>query len=77
MQAGDALPWDVTCRGVVDGIHLVLHMTRREGRRFVEEAIRVRGYDAATGRWVTETVWDGAATPREETETRSPKEVNA
>ena len=43
MQAGGALPWEVTCRGVVDGIHLVVHMTRRGGRRFVEEAIECQG----------------------------------
>ena len=77
MQAGDALPWEVTCRGVVDGIRLVLHMTRLKGRRFVEEAVRVRGYDAGTGRWVTETVWGRAAESREEATTHSPKEVNA
>ena len=58
MQAGDALPWEVTCRGVVDGIALVLHITRRGGRRFVEEATRVRDYDAATGRWITESVME-------------------
>ena len=58
MQAGGALPWEVTCRGVVDGISLVLHMTRRGGRRYVEEAVRVRGYDAAAGgRWITEPAW--------------------
>ena len=57
MQAGGALPWEVTCRGVVDGIHLVVHMTRRGGRRFVEEALRVKGYDSAANRWLTETVW--------------------
>ena len=57
MQAGGALPWEVTCRGVVDGISLVVHMTRRGGRRFVEEAIGVRGYDAAANRWITEPVW--------------------
>ena len=77
MQAGDALPWEVTCRGVVDGIALVLHMTRRSGRRFVEEAIEVRGYDAAAGRWLTESISDGAKKPREEAPTQSPKEVNA
>ena len=38
MQGGGELPWEVTCRGVVDGIAMVIHMTRREGRRFVEEA---------------------------------------
>ena len=57
MQAGGALPWEVTCRGVVDGIHLVVHMTRRRGRRFVEEALEVRGYEAAANRWLTEPVW--------------------
>ena len=57
MQAGGALPWEVTCRGVVDGISLVLHMARQRGRRFVEEALRVRGYDSAANRWLTDTVW--------------------
>ena len=70
MQAGDALPWEVTCRGVVDGIALVLHMTRRAGRRFVEEALEVRGYEAAAGRWVTEPVFGaGPSTPRREAQT--------
>ena len=64
MQAEGALPWEVTCRGVVDGISLVLHITRQRGRRFVEEAIQVQGYDAATGRWVTEPISGGAAKPR-------------
>ena len=35
MQGGGELPWEVTCRGVVDGIAMVIHMTRHEGRRFV------------------------------------------
>ena len=43
MQGGGELPWEVTCRGVVDGIAMVIHMTRREGRRFVEEAAFVQG----------------------------------
>ena len=46
MQGGGELPWEVTCRGVVDGIAMVIHMTRREGRRFVEEALFVKGYEA-------------------------------
>ena len=56
MQAGGELPWEVTCRGVVDGIAMVIHMTRREGRRFVEEALRVRGYDAPQNRWLIEPI---------------------
>ena len=77
MQAEGALPWEVTCRGVVDGISLVLHITRRRGRRFVEEATRVRGYDAAAGHWITESVWSGAEdAPREEAQNPHPQEVN-
>ncbi|WP_419163961.1 CpaF family protein [Candidatus Palauibacter sp.] len=77
MQAEGALPWEVTCRGVVDGISLVLHITRRRGRRFVEEATRVRGYDAATGHWITESVWSGAEdAPREEAQNPHSQEVN-
>ena len=51
MQGGGELPWEVTCRGVVDGIAMVIHMTRREGRRFVEEAAYVKGYDAKENKW--------------------------
>ena len=77
MQAGDALPWEVTCRGVVDGIALVLHITRRDGRRFVEEAVRVRGYDAATGDWIADPIWSGADSAPQEAQPSTPKEVNA
>ena len=57
MQGGGELLWEVTCRGVVDGIAMVIHMTRREGRRFVEEALRVQGYDAPQNRWLIEPIW--------------------
>ena len=51
MQGGGDLPWEVTCRGVVDGIAMVIHMTRADGRRFVEEAAYVRGYDPRINAW--------------------------
>ena len=60
MQAGGELPWEVTCRGVVDGIAMVIHMTRRQGRRFVEEALLVNGYEASENRWLTKPVWEQA-----------------
>ena len=59
MQGGGDLPWDVTCRGVVDGFAMVIHMTRRDGRRFVEEAAVVRGYDAGTNQWHIERLARG------------------
>lgn len=63
MQAGGELPWEVTSRGVVDGIAMVIHMARREGRRFVEEAALVKGYQAAENRWFIQSVWSVAGTP--------------
>ena len=57
MQGEGDLPWEVTCRSVVDGIQMVVHMTRRAGRRFVEEALFVEGYDAEKNSWVTDPLW--------------------
>ena len=37
--------------GSTSGIAMVIHMTRREGRRFVEEAAYVKGYDAKENKW--------------------------
>ena len=39
------------CRGMVDGIAMVIHMPRREGRRVVEEAAFVHGYAGGTNIW--------------------------
>ncbi len=75
MQASDALPWTVVCRGVVDGIEAVIHQTRTpEGVRRVEQMVRVRDYDAAANRWVVDPIWPrpapvstsgtGATTPK-------------
>ena len=41
---------------VVDGIALVIHMTRVDGRRVVEEATFVNGYDAGTNQWDAQRV---------------------
>ena len=58
MQASDALPWTVVCRGVVDGIEAVIHQTRAlDGTRRVDQMVRVRDYDVRENRWVVEPVW--------------------
>ena len=62
MQASDALPWTVVCRGVVDGIEAVIHQTRTpEGARRVDQMVAVRDYDAREDRWVVEPVWPAPA----------------
>ena len=57
MQGGDALPWPVVCQGIADGISMVIHVVRRAGRRYVEAAMRVEGYDQAENRWQLESLW--------------------
>ena len=58
MQASDALPFSVVCRGVVDGIEAVIQQTRTpEGGRRVSQMVRVQDYDAAENRWIVENVW--------------------
>ena len=58
MQATDALPWSVVCRGVVDGIQAVVQQARTpEGGRRVEEMVRVSDYDVANNRWVVKELW--------------------
>ena len=53
MQAGD-VPWEVVCRGVVDGIAVVLHIARTDGRRVVEDGIALTGWRAEDNTWLTE-----------------------
>ena len=58
MQAQDALPWSVICRGVVDGIEAVIHQSRTlAGERRVEQMVRVKDYDVREDRWIVEEVW--------------------
>ena len=40
---------------IADSIHLLLHLERGQGRRLVNEVVRVRGYDSEHGRYLTET----------------------
>ena len=62
MQASDALPWSVVCRGVVDGIEAVIQQTRTAaGVRRVNQMVHVRDYDAAHNRWIVEDVWPSPA----------------
>ena len=63
MQAGGELPWSVTCRSIVDGIRIVVHMTRCKGKRFTEEALLVEGYDATADCWKVKTIWKGRPRP--------------
>ena len=61
LQAGDGLPWDAICRSVAAAFQLVVRQARVDGDRGVREAVAVLGYEAATGGWMTRTVWEEPA----------------
>ena len=54
MQAEGALPWEVTCRGVVDGISSRAAHGPAAGPAVRRGGARSPGYDAAN-RWLTDT----------------------
>ena len=60
MQAG-GLPWEVVCRSVVDGISLVLHMSRIDGRRAVEEVLQLHGWRPEDNAWLAHPFIDDTA----------------
>ena len=64
MQGSDALPWPVVCQSIVESIAMVVHVTRRQGKRYVEAASRVEGYDAHKNHWQFEPlyIWTAAET---------------
>ena len=79
MQASDALPWAVVCRGIVDGIEAVIHQTRTlDGARRVDQMVRVRDYDAAENRWIVDPIWPPpAAPPAQDTPATSPPQARS
>jgi pilus assembly protein CpaF len=51
VQSGVELPYQAVRVQLADVIDCVLHLTRREGLRAVQEMVRVRRYDLATDRY--------------------------
>ena len=45
LQSGVELPYAAVRRNIGDAVHLLLHLERRQGRRYVAELVRVQGFD--------------------------------
>lgn len=45
LQSGVELPYAAVRRNISDAVHLLLHLERRQGRRYVSELVRVQGFD--------------------------------
>jgi pilus assembly protein CpaF len=54
LESGVELPYAAIRRSIADGIQLVIHLERRDGRRVVTELLRVGRYDAPTDRYEVE-----------------------
>jgi pilus assembly protein CpaF len=54
LESGVELPYAAIRHSIADGIQLVIHLERRDGRRVVTELLRVCRYDASTDRYEVE-----------------------
>jgi len=56
MMAGIELPHRTVRANIADALDLVVHIERRDGKRFVNEVLRVKGYDYSEDRYDFEPV---------------------
>lgn len=51
LQAGVELPYAAIRSNIADAVNLLLHIERRQGRRYVSELVEVNSYDPANDRY--------------------------
>jgi pilus assembly protein CpaF len=57
LQSGIDLPYKAIKSNLADCIHLLLHIERKGGHRFVSQLVEVHGYDADTDKYHLETLY--------------------
>ena len=67
MMSGVELPHKAVRSQIGDALHLLVHIERRQGKRYVTEVLRIKGYDPAEDRYDLETVYE-----QEDARTRRP-----
>ena len=60
LQSGIELPFQAIRSSIADSIHLLVHIERRDGRRFVSQLFEVEGYDPALDRFQFQSHFDAA-----------------
>jgi pilus assembly protein CpaF len=58
MMSGIELPHHAIRSNIADALNLVVHLTRRLGRRFVSEVARINGYDPREDRYDLESLYE-------------------
>ena len=57
LQAGVELPYAAIRSNIGDAVNLLLHIERRQGRRFVSELLEVKHYDPADDKFTLATIY--------------------
>lgn len=57
LQSGVELPYAAVRRNIGDAVHILLHLERKHGRRYVSELLRVRGFDPDSDAFQTELLY--------------------
>jgi pilus assembly protein CpaF len=53
LQSGVELPYQAIRANIGDAVHLLIHLERRNGKRVVDEALRLDRFDSPTDRYIT------------------------
>jgi len=57
LQAGVELPYAAIRSNIADAVNLLLHIERRQGRRYVSELVEVNSYDLANDKYEFTTIY--------------------
>lgn len=57
LQSGVELPYAAVRRNIGDAVHILLHLERKHGRRYVSELLRVRGFAPDSDSFQTELLY--------------------
>lgn len=58
LMSGIELPYKALRSNIADAINLVVHIERRQGRRFIREALHVKAYDPVLDRYEMDDVYE-------------------
>jgi pilus assembly protein CpaF len=58
MMSGIELPHKAVRSNIADALNLLVHIERRQGKRYVTEVLRIKGYDPSEDRYDLESIYE-------------------
>ncbi len=55
------LPYRAIRRNIADALNLLVHIERRQGKRFVTQVLAIKSYDSALDRYELESLYEREA----------------